>query len=286
MHIPVLGKLVNMVTFKAVDSATGPVTSLDLTKLLPVPNIFDLIANAGGEAVIVGHREYQRSPLTQVQSGDTAYRGHRTLAEFAYLLRSEAERRSDRKRFIFGYWAGLDILAHSWGPGHPVCALELTLIETILQREVVEPLSRSSGDIAIIVTADHGQASVPETDALALYRVISATGGLRRQQTGERRSVGLEVSSAEQRAAIAAQVGGSGVLIEFDDAVANGLFGPPPLHPELQERLGDVLLLARGTTSYMFRPARDGATPSLGAHGSLTADEMLVPLLVWRVPGT
>ena len=44
-------------------------------------------------------------------------------------------------------------------------------------------------------------------------------------------------------------------------------------------RLGDVLLAAKGTVAF-HDPNDTGPYVLVGRHGSLTADEMLVPLLV------
>jgi hypothetical protein len=281
LHIPSVNKLINMVTFKPVDSANGP-SPVDPGTFLPVPTIYDLVRDADGDAVVVSHREYQRSPLTQIHSGDTPYRGHRTLAEFVHLLREETLRPSDRGRFVFGYWAGLDMLAHAWGPESPVCDTETAILEDVLQREFLEPIAEVARDVAVIVTADHGQATVPEAEALPLHRLVAATGGWRRPPTGERRAVGVSFTNAEQRASVRSRIGASGVVLDVSDAIEQGLYGPGPRHPELGERIGDALLLARGRRSFPFRPPKEGAEVSLGGHGSLTANEMLVPLLVWR----
>ena len=54
--------------------------------------------------------------------------------------------------------------------------------------------------------------------------------------------------------------------------------GPPPLH---LRRLGDVALLPYAPVGFVD-PAMPGERRLVGAHGSLTAAEMLVPLLAGR----
>lgn len=282
LHIPSANRLMNMVTFKPVDAANSTAELVDLQTFLPIPTLYDVVRHAGAESVVVSHREYRRSPLTMVHSGETPYRGHRTLAEFVHLLRLEALRPSNVKRFIFGYWAGIDMLAHTWGPDSDVCQTEIALVEHALQHEFLKPLASAANNLAVIVTADHGQVSVPDTDALPLHRLVADTGGWSRLPTGERRAVGVGFSCPAQRQRVQDSVASRGVLLDIDEAISHGLYGPPPLHPELRERIGDALLLARDGASFPFRPLKDGAEPSLGAHGSLSALEMEVPLLVWR----
>jgi hypothetical protein len=58
-----------------------------------------------------------------------------------------------------------------------------------------------------------------------------------------------------------------------------GLYGPGPWHPELVERVGNTLVLAKAETAMTYPGAN---SQSIGGHGSLTEEEMLVPLLAWR----
>jgi len=63
-----------------------------------------------------------------------------------------------------------------------------------------------------------------------------------------------------------------------EQAIAEGWYGPK-VTDAAAGRLGDVLLAAKGTVA--FHDANDtGPYVLVGRHGSLTEDEMLVPLLV------
>ena len=62
------------------------------------------------------------------------------------------------------------------------------------------------------------------------------------------------------------------------EAIAEGWYGPV-VTDAAAGRLGDVLLAAKGDVAF-DDPADTGPYQLVGRHGSLTADEMLVPLLV------
>ena len=64
------------------------------------------------------------------------------------------------------------------------------------------------------------------------------------------------------------------------DAVAQGWFGGP-LTAEVAERLGDVVVAPKGLLA-VLDPADPGEQWMRCRHGSLTSDEMLVPLLASR----
>lgn len=280
--IPSLGRVVNMVTFKPVDGGPLPDGSIDLAGFVAVPTVYDHLAAHGIESVVVSHREYSRSPLTIVQSGDTPYIGHRTAAEMAGLLYRQAT--MPARRFIFGYWAGVDMLAHTYGPRSEQCDLELRLLDQALRDGFLAPLARRGDDVVVILTADHGHATVLDDHVLPLNDLSAAVEGWAGPPTGERRAVGLSLGSDSSRAQLQHAVGNAGVVMSSSDAVSASLYGPPPHHPELQARTGDTLLLSTGSASFPYRPGRKdgGAEISPGAHGSLTPEEMLVPFVVWR----
>jgi hypothetical protein len=70
-------------------------------------------------------------------------------------------------------------------------------------------------------------------------------------------------------------------VLDREAVVKAGLFGPPPFHPEIEERIGDVIALIRSPQCLTYRVP--GAAPPkrflLGAHGGLEADELIVPLI-------
>ena len=62
-----------------------------------------------------------------------------------------------------------------------------------------------------------------------------------------------------------------------------GWLGGEPV-PAVAERLGDVALVPFAPTAFLD-PADTGEQRLVGRHGSLTAAEMLVPLLAFEPPG-
>jgi len=68
-------------------------------------------------------------------------------------------------------------------------------------------------------------------------------------------------------------------VLERDEAIAAGLFGQG-VHPEVRDRIGDVLIAARGAVAYYDdRVADKAAQRMIGQHGSLTPQERIVPLI-------
>jgi len=69
-----------------------------------------------------------------------------------------------------------------------------------------------------------------------------------------------------------------------DEAVAAGWFGP--VAAMNRERIGDLVVAARGTAGVIRSVAEPRMAGLPGQHGSLTAAEQLVPLLVCGADGT
>jgi hypothetical protein len=74
-------------------------------------------------------------------------------------------------------------------------------------------------------------------------------------------------------------------VVPGEQAVADGWFGP--VAPHARDRIGDVVAAARGGTAVIRSRAEKMISRMPGQHGSLTADEQLVPLLLaWPDPPT
>ena len=268
---------VNMVTWKPVGGGKSPRPMPEPKGFLGVPNIYQRLAKAGIETSIVSHLAFVDSALTNLQSAGVPYSGHRTPAEFAGLLLREAQRPG--QRFVFGYWDGFDALSHTYGPQSDTALNELAVLDRALGRGFFEPLAGGDGDVTVLLVADHGHVPLSQEGTRSLKDVLKQHNGSGSVPAGDRRGVGLPFDDEAGIQAVRALAGEDGVILPVADVIAAGLYGPEPLHPELEQRIGKTLLIARGDAAFTI-PQSNNYTA--GGHGSLTAEEMLVPLLGWR----
>jgi hypothetical protein len=78
---------------------------------------------------------------------------------------------------------------------------------------------------------------------------------------------------------LSAAVGDRAWVRTREEAIAAGWFGP--VRDRVRGRIGDVVVAARGTFALVdSRTARPQLLALIGQHGSLTAAEQLVPLLI------
>jgi hypothetical protein len=136
-------------------------------------------------------------------------------------------------------------------------------------------------DAALLVTADHGQLDVPpdgrydiDTDAelRAGVAVVAGEPRVRYLHT-------LPGATADVVAAWRATLGDAAWVAVRDEAVAAGWFGPMP--EDHLRRVGDVVVACRDRTVVVAsRTEKAIASRLVAYHGSFTALEMAIPLLV------
>ena len=268
---------VNMITWKPAGGMRLGAALPELKTFLGVPTIFNRLQASGIESAIVSNLAYIDSALTNVQSSGVAYRGHRTPAELAGLLL--AETRKPGQRFIYGYWDGYDALAHTHGPEGDICLNELYLIDQAIGRGLLEPLAASAEDVTVLLVADHGHIAIDTDRVQSLKPALGRYSRHRPIPTGDRRATGLAFDDPEALARLKSIVDNYGVILSVADALAAGLYGPGSTRINLKSRIGKTLVLAKGNAAFVY-PQSNNLTA--GGHGSLTAEEMLVPLLGWR----
>ena len=86
------------------------------------------------------------------------------------------------------------------------------------------------------------------------------------------------------RAHIDERYGAFSTLLDAEEAIARGLFGPATPAERARERIGDLVLLPHENYYFHHYPTpRQKALTMIGRHGGLAPEEMLVPFLAARL---
>ncbi len=290
---PRFGSVVDLLRMTPIGvSGTDTLVGRDWTPHLHsgVPAVF----RRGLAATALSRDHFRTSGFTRLVYDGAEYVGYASLSDFAYLLRDLLGRET-APSVVYAYWDDLDSVQHLRGPRADVVDFELGQVASLLAF-ARKGLSRSRAEATtVVLTADHGHMPVEAGSELAVDREPAVLEHLARPPSGDRRA-GLFSArpghEAALRIALAERLPAGTHIVSVEDALAHGLFGPPPFHPELKERLGDLLVLPAAPAGITYLPP--GRTPGphrlLGAHGGLEADELLVPLLTgplsaWPDPG-
>jgi hypothetical protein len=126
------------------------------------------------------------------------------------------------------------------------------------------------------VTADHGEVEVGDRwyELTRLQSLMAGASGEGRFRWIEaRRGARDELLAAAQE-----EFGSLAWVMSRDEVLDDGWLGPGPVPASSRRRLGDVALMAREPVGFID-PAMPREGQLIGAHGSLTSAEMLVPLV-------
>ncbi|HLH46324.1 MAG TPA: alkaline phosphatase family protein, partial [Acidimicrobiales bacterium] len=172
---------------------------------------------------------------------------------------------------VYAYYDGVDSVAHLTGLGEHYDA-ELRYVD----RLVADVAATLPPGAALAVTADHGQVDVggriSELDAAVLDGVRLVSGEGRFRWLHARPGAAGDVLDA------AADLYGEEAWVRSVDHLdAESWFGGP-LEAHARDRLGDVAVVPHRPIAYVD-PQDRGDARLVCRHGSLTADEMLVPLI-------
>jgi hypothetical protein len=250
--------------------------------LVPSPNLF----GRGLRSTALTKEDFQGSAFTRILYDGAKFEGYVSLSDLAHhLARILSAPRRERPSLLWVYWDLMDAVGHLNGPHPDLLVSEVLHILLTLSSASARLSPADREGVHLFLTGDHGQVDVHPSRARAAHEDDQLMQLLQRPPSLERRAALLQARDG-QRDALRRYLEGhflpDWTLLDVPDAIARGLFGPPPHHPELAARLGDFLLLAPAGATLWYRPpgARGPEDRFLkGSHGGLSPEELLVGLL-------
>ena len=243
----------------------------------PVEPVFARAEAAGVPATVVSQPEFEGSGLTVAAYRGSRYRG---AAGFdAVAAQMLAALRATPRALVYGYVNDVDRMGHQHGIDSPPWQAAVAGVDRLV-RMLAEGLP---ADAALLVTADHGQLNVPADRRFDIGTDQRLRAGVA-VVAGEPRVRYLHTvpgAAADVHAAWQTVLGPAAWVGSREEAVAAGWFGPVPA--EHSRRIGDVVAICRD--DYVVLATGMEATPMnqmVAFHGSYTATEMAIPLLVVR----
>ncbi|WP_227000689.1 alkaline phosphatase family protein [Protaetiibacter intestinalis] len=267
-----------LVGYRVLDPATDRVINqlsgwegLDPARWQRMPTVFERAAADGIRTPAITHARYRHSPLTLAM-----LRGAEFLAATDAASRRERLREvlaAPGRALVYYYVADLDVAGHAHGvaSGEWVAALEA------LDAELAGAIRLLGSRDGLVVTADHGMVDVPpHAQRLVPPALLEGV----RHVAGEPRCLQLHLEPGADPEELAARwrahEGRRAWVGTRAEALAAGWFGA--VDPEVEPRIGQVLVAARGDHAYYADPDDTGRR-MVGQHGSLTPAETAVPLL-------
>lgn len=225
----------------------------------------------GSRVPVISKGELEGSGFTLAHLAGVTPMGWRAASSIPIIVKQALDAGEE---FVYVYYDGIDKIAHERGFGDFYDA-ELRAADAL----IADVLSVLPSDTVLVVTADHGQVHVGSNTILPGPDVAQ----LVHHQSGEGRFRWLHArrGRADDLLQVCRQFDDVAWVVERSQVIDENWFGPR-VSDAIQRRMGDVALVAREAVSF-DEPLDSGAFELVCRHGSLTADEMLVPLLAYTV---
>ncbi len=243
---------------------------IDVNWYMPVKTSFEKVRENGIKSFIVTKADYIHSHFEQA-----VYRG---AEEVPYLTSSDLFvnverllRDSTSPIYISAYWWAIDALSHRYGPFSDEVFKEIIELNAMLSIFI----DSLKSDTLFILTADHGQINSPgdKNISLADYPELKnflmlPVSDLRAPYLYVRGNPDKKIFSKLQNIEV----------LTNKEAFEMGYFGNSMKY---SGRVGDFVIIIKDDKSYSYL-SPDEEVLLKGKHGGLSADEMLVPLFMYR----
>lgn len=241
----------------------------------PHESMFDRALDGGVRVHNISPSHFDGTGLTRAALRGAEFVGVR--AEGDLLAELLARVGADEPTLCYGYHSHLDLLGHLHGPGSLPWRLQLSRIDSLLGM-LVEQLPPA---VTLAVVADHGMVTIDPAAKVDADREPALLEGVR-LLGGEARARHVYTRTgarADVHAAWEERLGERGVVVTAEEAIDAGWFGT--VDGSVRERIGDLIAVVRdgGVVRSELEPME---TALVGQHGSLTAAEQYIPLLVAR----
>lgn len=290
MFLKELGSMVNMVSLSPVnDERRNRIFDLgmDAKKLLGVKVLTERLKEAGVESKTIIRYGIRNSGLSTI-----LYKGSKmvpalTSVDFATsLVRLVNDRDTG---LIIAYWDSFDGQSHYYGPFSTEAELEL-LNTFILLRNVIRKVdSDTAGKTLFVMTSDHGQSRVRDDKSIRLNSLNWLKDSLLMPPAGESRAAYLYLKDGVKdfEKTFRRKIGKRIMLFKSRELLNKSVFGLGDVKPCVPDRIGDYTALSKGEGRLVFHyDLKERTEPEFvkaGAHGSLTMDELLIPMVACRL---
>jgi len=246
---------------------------IDPLEWQPNPTAFQRLTEAGACVTVVNKREFFGSGLTVAAHRGADFVGADKVGE---RLAAAVEAARQPRSLTYLYDGDLDWTGHRYGVASAPWLQQLSMIDSEAE-QLRDALPHST---RLMVVADHGMIdSAPESridvdERLELRDGLALLGG----EARFRHLYCARGAVADVAATWREVLGERAEVLTREQAITAGWFGP--VTPGVLPRLGDIVVASRGDHAVVSSADFPYEAKLVGLHGSLTADEMLIPILV------
>ena len=236
--------------------------------------LFEEAALRGRRTFVVSDHRFARSGFTVATTRGAEFHGAATFEERLGRGAALASRHPGSLTYV--YTPQLDAVGHKLGVASSRWVETLEAVDAAIARFADALPSR----IGVLVTADHGMVDVAAHRHVLLREGDERLAGVR-HLGGEPRMLHVYAQPHTAHSVLEtwrAREGHRSWVLGRDEAIGAGLFGV--VDPAVAPRIGDVLVAARARIAYYDDRLEDKrAQAMVGQHGSLTDEELTIPVI-------
>lgn len=289
MWLKEFGITANMITHKPITyrQPGGDLTlaGFDPENYLTVESNSKLFLDHGVEVHAFQHYAIINSGLSRMFMQDAVRHAISSAPDLWISIRELLESKKETRKYIWAYWDRLDGISHLHGPDSERAKAEFMDFSRNLETYFLDKLDPDiKQDTVVMLAADHGQITTDNANNhYDLKNHPDFINMLHMNPTGENRLAYLHIRPGKVKSVkdyIENTWPDQFSTIDPEEAVTGGLFGLGTPHPEIYNRLGDLIVAAKGNAYWWWA---NKPNPLIGRHGGLSAEEMLVPFLAARL---
>jgi predicted AlkP superfamily pyrophosphatase or phosphodiesterase len=254
---------------------------VDVHQLFPMYTVFEPMKEAGLHAISVTRGIFTNTALGWLHHVGAEVVGYLASADmFVHLRNIMRDRKTEGLTCL--YWDAVDMLSHEYGPFSEVVRASVDHFFYMLEREILDAIPREDReDTLLLLTADHGQIDAPREEAICMSEEPRLRELMLLPPAGQSRAAYLYANQGgvEELGEELRRFEDRLIVRRCDEALDSGLFGAPELSGRIRNRVGDYVAVARNGAQLLGPEVARQHISMKGRHGSLTEDEMIVPLM-------
>jgi predicted AlkP superfamily pyrophosphatase or phosphodiesterase len=266
---PESGKVLNLLT--------GWGAGIDPQIWQPKKTVNEMATESGVETFVIGPPEYDGSGFSVA-----SMRGAKYIAAKSFddrVAKAQQVLSTKQKSLVYLYFPELDQRAHAFGVDSQNWREKLEDLDAAI-KSLAQGLPKNSG---LLLTADHGVIDVPRDKHIYLDEYNDQLSGLT-AVGGDPRVLflyfkGLDTAELQIRATqLNVAIGGAVTVLTKEEIIKSGWYGE--VSSEASDRMPELFMVTIGTWALYHRDyAKPKSLNMIGQHGSISAEELTVPLL-------
>ena len=290
LYMPSIGEIIESLPYKIVTTEFTDVNvqlPQDSSLIFNGKTIYETLKENQVDSVIFLPEDISVSIYTQATSKCAKVVGYKDLPDLLFKLVSTLEQ-SDSQLFCYVYWPLVDKAKHVYGVWTDETKNEVEKLSKYLEQDFLRKLNPdTANNTGIFFTADHGLEDIDLENVTLLNEHTYLTERYEKNSkgnpilpSGSPRDIFLHIkqdSVDEVISYLEKILENKSVVLKLNEKKIKQLFGDYVPHKEFLERLGNVLILSRGSHVCWYEYNNEKKLVLKGHHGSLLESEMIIP---------